>query len=140
MTTVEIAEKEVAAEVRGGVVAHLNLSEAAAAADFYKRALAAEEVARVPADDGKRLLHCHLYINGGSLMLADFFPEHGYSPVPVQGLTLHLQVDDPDPWWERAVQAGMTVTMALEKQFWGDRYGQLRDPYGVTWSIGGRAD
>ena len=131
---------EAAAAVRGGVVAHLNLTDAAGAADFYKKALAAEEAARVPAQDGKRLLHCHLYINGGSLLLADFFEEHGYAPVPAQGYTLHLQVDDPDPWWDRAVQAGMTVVMPLEKQFWGDRYGQLRDPWGVSWSIGGRAD
>src|SRR5688500_1646315 len=58
------------AEVRGGVVAYLNLSNAGSAVDFYKRALAAEEAARIPADDGKRLLHAHLYINGGSVMIS----------------------------------------------------------------------
>lgn len=140
MSTDQLIEKPAPAQVRGGVVAHLNLTNAADAVEFYKRALAAEEAARVPAEDGKRLLHCHLIINEGSLLLADFFTEHGYSPVPPQAFTLHLQVDDPDPWWERAVQAGMKVKMPLEKQFWGDRYGQLSDPFGVDWSIGGPAD
>jgi PhnB protein len=53
------------------------------------------------------------------------------------GFTIHLQVDDADAWWERAVAAGCDVRMPLEDQFWGDRYGSLRDPFDVDWSIGG---
>lgn len=49
---------------------------------------------------------------------------------------MHLQVDDADLWWNRAVEAGATVVLPLETQFWGDRYGQVKDPFGFTWSIG----
>jgi uncharacterized glyoxalase superfamily protein PhnB len=126
--------------VRGGVVPHIVVSDASAATDFYKRAFLAEEVARMPAEDGKRLMHCHLYINGGSLMLCDAFPEYGHPLQPPQSFTLHIHVaDDVDGWWNRAVAAGAEVAMPLEKQFWGDRYGQLRDPFGVIWSVASSA-
>ena len=55
------------------------------------------------------------------------------------GFTIHLQVDDPDAWWDRAVAAGCEIRVKLENQFWGDRYGSLRDPFDVDWSIGGPA-
>jgi len=75
--------------------------------------------------------------NGADVMLADEFPEHGGNlEVGPRGVTLHLAVDDADRWWNRAVEAGATVAMPLEDQFWGDRYGQLRDPFGHSWSIG----
>jgi uncharacterized glyoxalase superfamily protein PhnB len=48
---------------------------------------------------------------------------------------LHLQVDDVDAWWQRAVDAGAEIVLPLQKMFWGDRYGQLRDPFGVLWSM-----
>ena len=51
-------------------------------------------------------------------------------------MTFHLQVEDADAVWEKAVAAGATVIMPLADQFWGDRYGQLRDPFGHKWSIG----
>lgn len=121
--------------VRGGVVPHIVVGDAAAAADFYKRAFAAEEVQRLPAEDGRRLMHCHLYINGGSLMLCDAFPEHGYGLEKPQSFTLHLHVANVDKWWQRALDAGATVAMPLERQFWGDRYGQILDPYGIRWSL-----
>jgi PhnB protein len=128
-----------APEVRGGVVAYLSLSNAAAAADYYAEALGAEEVRREVAQDGRRLLHSHLYINDGSVMLSDFFPEYGHPEEKPQGFILHLQVDDADLWWERATRAGMLVVMPLAVQFWGQRYGQLRDSFGVTWSIASSA-
>jgi PhnB protein len=81
-------------------------------------------------------MHCSMKINGSDLMMSDSFPEYGAPFVPPQGFNLHLQVDKPDFWWKRAVDAGCTVTMPLEKQFWGDIYGQLKDPYGITWAIG----
>jgi PhnB protein len=123
----------------GGVTPHLSVrgGRAAEAIDFYRQAFGAEEVMRHPADDGKRLLHAHLKINGDSLMLADDFPEYsGREAGPPEGVTLHLHVPDADAAWKRAVDAGATVTMELADQFWGDRYGQLQDPFGFTWSIG----
>ncbi len=120
----------------GGVVPHLSVDGAAKASEFYQRAFGARELARIPADDGKRLMHCHLEINGGSLMICDCFPEYGFGPQPSHSYTMHLQVDDVDGWWKRALDAGVEVKMPLEKQFWGDRYGQVEDPFGVRWSMG----
>jgi PhnB protein len=74
-------------------------------------------------------------INGGWIMLSDDFPEMGFAAPAPGGFTLHLQVDDADAWWARALEAGASVKMPLADQFWGDRYGQLRDPFGHLWSI-----
>jgi uncharacterized glyoxalase superfamily protein PhnB len=122
-------------EVLGGVTPYLNVEGAGKAADFYIRAFGATEMARMPPDDKGRTMHIHLYINGGSLMLADFFPEHGHPPVKHQGYDLHLQVDDVEPVWKRAVDAGAEIVMPVERMFWGHRYGVLRDPFGVRWSV-----
>ncbi len=119
-----------------GVVPHISVDGAAQASDYYQRAFAARELARIPAQDGKRLIHCHLEINGGSLMLNDHLPEYGSGPQPSHNYTMHLQVEDVDAWWARALEAGAEIKMPLEVQFWGDRYGQLRDPFGVQWSLG----
>jgi len=80
-------------------------------------------------------MHVHLYINGSSLMLSDAYPEHGHPFKTHQGFSLQLVVDDIDSWWERAVAAGVEVVMPVERMFWGDRYGQLRDPFGVLWAM-----
>ena len=124
----------------GGVTPHLTIPSRGgqAASEFYQRAFAATELTRSLAEDGERLMHAHLRINGASLMLADEFPEWtGEADIQPKGVTLHLQVDDPDEWWTRALIAGAVPVMPLEDQFWGDRYGQVRDPFGHTWSIGG---
>jgi PhnB protein len=124
-----------------GLTPHITISDArgSIAVDFYKAAFGAEEHARMLADDGKRLMHCHLIINGGSLMINDDFPEYrGPADVgsgPPLGVTLHLQVDDADAWFARAVAAGAAATMPLEDMFWGDRYGQVSDPFGYRWAI-----
>ncbi|HWT51307.1 MAG TPA: glyoxalase/bleomycin resistance/extradiol dioxygenase family protein [Caulobacter sp.] len=119
-----------------GVVAYINLEGAAEASDLYQRALGARELVRMPYKDGDpRVMHCCLEINGGHLMLSDFFPEHGFSPVVPQGYTLHLQVPDVDAAWARAVEAGFEVVMPIQLMFWGDRYGQLKDRFGVSWSL-----
>lgn len=121
----------------GGLTPYITVRGAKDAAKFYKRAFGAEELRRQDADDGKRLIHCHLRINGSDLMMSDEFPEHGASlGEGPRGVTLHLQVDDADKWWKRAVDAGATVRMPIGDQFWGDRYGQLTDPFGHSWSIG----
>jgi len=121
-----------------GVIPHLNVVGAAKAAEFYQRAFGAQELMRLPAQDGERLMHCALVINGGSLFLCDCFPEmgHGYEHQPSSSFTMHLQVDDIDAWFDRAVQAGAEVLEPVSLMFWGDRYGRLRDPFGVCWSMG----
>jgi len=120
-----------------GVTPYLTVRGASAAAEFYTRAFGAEELGRVPAGDGTRLLHCCLRINEGIVMLSDEFPEQGFGlgDGPA-GVTLHLQVNDADAWFTDAVEAGATVRMPLADQFWGDRYGQVTDPFGHVWSIG----
>lgn len=123
-------------EVLGGVVPYLNVDGAFKAAEFYKKAFGATEVFAMPADEKGRTMHIHLYVNGGSLMLCDAYPEHGHPHQPAQGYTLHMKPDDIDAAWKRAVDAGAEITLPLQKMFWGDRYGQLRDPFGVMWSMG----
>jgi PhnB protein len=123
----------------GGITAHLTIRDgkAADAIAFYAKAFGAEEIGRHMADDGKRIMHAHLKLNGGSLMLNDDFPEfgHGEAGAPA-GITLHLQVPDADAAWNKATGAGAEVRFPLADQFWGDRYGQVKDPFGFTWSIG----
>ena len=123
----------------GGVTPHLTIRgrRAAEAIDFYTAAFGARELHRAPSEDG-RVLHCHLVINGGSVMLNDDFPDYkgGQETGAPQAVTLHLQVEDADAAWNRAVAAGATVVFPLEDQFWGDRYGQVEDPFGHRWSIG----
>ncbi len=119
-----------------GVVPYINLDGAAAAAQFYSKAFDAEILVQLPAEDGKRLMHCCLKINGGHVMISDCFPEHGVTYQRSNSYTMHLQVDDIDAWFKRAVEAGAEVVMPVELMFWGDRYGQVRDPFGISWSMG----
>lgn len=122
-------------EVKGGVVAYLQLSNASEASAFYQKAFGATEVFRVPVDEKGRTMHIHLYVNGGSLMLSDAYPEYGHPLQAPQGYSLNVQVDDIDAWWQRALAAGAEVLMPISEMFWGARYGQVRDPYGVTWAF-----
>jgi PhnB protein len=123
---------------------HVCVSNAAAAIDFYKKAFNAQELARHEAPDGKRIMHAALQVNGGTLMLSDDFPEYrgGKSSTPEayggSPIVLHLQVSDADALWNQALAAGAKVSMPLADQFWGDRYGQVTDPFGLTWSIGAK--
>jgi PhnB protein len=122
----------------GGVTPHLTIREgkAADAIAFYAKAFGAQEVGRHMADDGKRIMHAHLKINGGALMLNDEFPEFMSAPsTPPGSLVLHLQVPDADAAWQKATAAGAQVRFEMKDQFWGDRYGQVQDPFGFTWSI-----
>ena len=124
-----------------GLTPHIAIADGRAgeAIDFYAKAFAATELLRMPAEDGKRLMHAHLHINGASLMMHDEFPEYvdpaDHDIGPPSGVVLHLQVDDADAWFARAVAAGASVVMPLENMFWGDRYGQVKDPFGHKWSI-----
>ena len=116
---------------------HLVCRDAAAAIDFYGRAFGAIELFRLPMPNG-RLMHACVRIGDSQLFLFDEMPEHGaHSPQTLKGtpVTLHLQVEDADAVFARAVQAGATVGMPLADMFWGDRYGQVVDPFGHHWSI-----
>ena len=131
----EVKQQGLQAEVRGGLTAYLQVDGAAKASDFYQRAFGATEAARHPLDGKGRTMHVHLYVNGSSLMLGDAYPEYGHPLQAPQAFNLTLQVDDIDAWWSRAVAAGATVVMPVQEMFWGARYGQLRDPFGVLWSM-----
>ena len=122
-------------ETKGGVIAYLAIDGALKAADFYKRAFAAEEAAAYPPDEQGRTMHVHLYINGSSVMLGDFYPEHGHAKEAPQAFTMQLVVDDIHKWFDRAVAAGCESVMPPQKMFWGDTWGQVKDPFGVTWAF-----
>ena len=116
---------------------HLVCRDAAAAIDFYGRAFGAIELFRLPGPDG-RLIHACVRIGDSQLFLVDEMPEHGaHSPQTLKGtpVTIHLQVEDADAAFARAMRAGAMVTMPLADMFWGDRYGQVVDPFGHHWSI-----
>ena len=121
-------------QMLGGIVPHILVSDANAASQFYQRAFGAVEVSRMPAEDGKRLMHCHVQFNGGSLA----FMDASLNPTAagdLAGLDIILPVDDIHAWWDRAIAAGAKPLMAPQKMFWGDLYGQLQDPFGVRWSL-----
>ncbi|MGD0788314.1 MAG: VOC family protein [Terracidiphilus sp.] len=117
------------------------VSNAAAAIDFYKSAFGAVELVRHPAPGTAKLFHAHLVIHGGHLMMGDDFSSTmgGKSETPEalggSPVTFHLFVGDADAVWAQAVAAGAEVTMPLADQFWGERFGQLRDPFGHKWAI-----
>lgn len=135
-TTTQTIENP-APKVLGGLVAYLQVDGAMKAADFYAKAFGAETVFNVPVDEQGRTMHVHLYVNGSSLMLCDAYPEHGHPHEPAQGYTMQLLLDnaDIDAWWKRAVDAGCEVGVPLDVMFWGDRWGQLKDPFGVVWAM-----
>jgi len=124
-------------QVLGGLTPYLQLDGALKAAAFYGKAFGAEQVFAYPPDEKGRTMHVHLHVNGSSLMLSDAFPEHGHPHRPVQGCTmqLHLNNGNIERWWQRAVDAGCEVAVPLDVMFWGDRWGLLRDPFGVEWGM-----
>ena len=124
------------------VTPHLVINGATAYIDFLKRAFSAVEVARSPGPNGK-LMHVEMRIGDSVLMFADDFgPEFGMPPL-AQGrmpFHLHLYVPDADATWNQAVAAGCQVAMPIADQFWGDRYGHVMDPFGVSWAIATRKE
>ena len=119
------------------VTPHLVCEGAARAIDFYRQAFGAVEIDRMPGPGGK-IMHASLRIGDSMLMLCDDFPEYGSrGPLALQGsaVVIHLYVPDADAVWERALTAGGKPLMPLDDAFWGDRYGQLVDPFGHRWAI-----
>jgi PhnB protein len=121
----------------GSLTPHLVCRGAAAAIDFYSKAFGAEEMFRLPDKQGK-LMHASVGINGSAVMLMDEYLDYGgTSPQQLGGtaVVLHLMVPDVDAAFDRAIAAGATVIMPVADMFWGDRYGQLQDPFGHRWSL-----
>jgi len=119
------------------VTPHLVCAGAGAAIDFYKKAFGAAETARIPGPGGK-LIHASIRIGDSTVMLVDEMPEWGsLGPKALKGtpVVIHLYVDDVDAFTARAVAAGAKVTMPVADMFWGDRYGQIEDPFGHRWSV-----
>jgi PhnB protein len=119
-----------------GVIPYIAMDgRAGEAVAFYARAFDARDLGQLPdQDDPKKLMHCQLEINGGMFMMSDMRGP-GEPALKQQGFHLQLVVQDGDLWWNRAVEAGCTVEMPFEKMFWGDRWGLLTDPFGLTWAI-----
>jgi PhnB protein len=123
------------------VTPYLAINDAAAAIDWYKEAFGARELSRMPAPGG-RLMHAEIMIGDSRVMLSDVFPgSDSKDPKTLGGNStyLHLIQRNIDRLWQRAVAAGARVTMPLENQFWGDRYGKLEDPFGHSWGLSYKA-
>jgi len=120
------------------VFAYLRLRDGAAAIDFYGRAFGAREKFRL-TEPGGRIGHAELELGGTTIMLSDEYPEFGIrGPASIGGtsFTIHLHVDDADALIRRAVEAGATLIRPASDQFYGERSGTVRDPFGHEWNIG----
>lgn len=123
-----------------GLIPHLVCSPCADAIEFYKQAFGAEEISRMLAPDGQRIMHAELRISGLPLFVVDDFPEFcgkSNNPIALGGtpVTIHRYVEDCDAAVARAVDAGAKANMPVSDMFWGDRYGSVTDPFGHTWSL-----
>jgi PhnB protein len=119
------------------ITPHLTLRDAKKAIEFYKKAFGAIEQGVMTTPDGK-VMHAQLRIGDSPIMLNDESPEWGnLSPLSTSGagFTIHLYVEKVDDVFNQAVKAGASASMPVMDMFWGDRYGQLKDPYGYTWSV-----
>jgi PhnB protein len=119
------------------ITPHIVVRDGARAAEWYAEALGAQERSRVPLPDG-RLMSVELWFRDSPVMVADEFPEMGVlSPLSIGGTStvLNLRTDDVDALWERALAAGAEVLHPLADAFWGDRHGQITDPFGHRWGL-----
>lgn len=120
------------------VYPYLRVHSAAEAIEFYARAFGAAEVFRLTEPSG-RIGHAEIRIGPATLMLSDEYPEHGIKGPRALGGTsfsIHLHVDNVDEMFEQAVRAGASVVRPLEDQFYGERTGTVRDPFGHEWLLG----
>jgi len=121
---------------------YLRVHNSAEAIDFYARAFGAKELFRLTEPTG-RIGHAEIKIGPATLMLSDEYPEHGVrGPRSLGGTTfsIHLHVGDVDSAFEQAVSAGATVVRPLQNQFYGERSGTVRDPFGHEWLLGGHLE
>ena len=122
----------------GSIVVQLVVRDAAAAAEFYRRAFDADELFRHQWQDDPRVFHCELLIGSGRVMLQDEFPDRRLvAPTTLGGspTTIHLYVPDVDTVYQRAVKAGGTTLSEPKDQFYGERSGGVRDVCGNHWYI-----
>jgi PhnB protein len=119
------------------ITPHLVIRDCSKAIEFYKQAFGAEVKGVHHTPEGK-VMHALLKIGDSNLMMADEFPGFGSKGPQTLGgspVVLNLYVDGVDRLFNQAVSAGATVTMPLANQFWGDRYGQVVDPFGHHWAL-----
>jgi PhnB protein len=119
------------------ITPHIVVGDAERAVAFYSEAFGAEEIERIPIPDG-RLMSVQLRVRDAVLHLADEFPDMGVLAPPSVGGTpvvLALEVDDAEAAFARAISAGATARQPVQEMFWGDRHGQLEDPFGHRWNI-----
>lgn len=124
------------------VYPYLRVRDADAAIRFYQDAFGASELFRLQ-EPGGRIGHAEVRIGPSTVMLSDEYPEHGIKGPQTLGGTsfsLHVHVDDVDAAFQRAVQAGATVVRPLANQFYGERSGTVRDPFGHEWLLGGHIE
>lgn len=116
---------------------HIVVPDGAEAIEFYKKAFGATEQVRHMSPDGQKVMYGQVKIGNSILMLGSEFPPNCLSPKSRGGSSvfLHIYTENADAAFDRAVQAGCKVNMPVSDTFWGDRYGQLEDPYGHQWSI-----
>ena len=125
------------------VTPHLVVRDAPKMIEFYKKAFGAIELNRAPGPDGKTILHAAIKIGDSIVFLNDEFPDFGaLSPLATKStsVTIHLYVEDADKQFQQALAAGAEVVMPIADQFWGDRYGIVKDPSGHQWSIGSHTE
>jgi uncharacterized glyoxalase superfamily protein PhnB len=120
------------------ISAHIVVQDAGRAATFYREAFGAEELERIPTPDG-RIMSLQLRVAGSVLHVADEFPEMGVLAPPSIGghsrSSLRSTSPTPTPSFARAVTAGAEVRQPVQDMFWGDRHGQIEDPFGHRWNI-----
>ena len=124
------------------ITPHLNVKGAAQFIDFVKAAFGADELSRSPGPGGK-LMHALLKIGDSMLMVADDFGAEFHLPPMAEGrlpLVITLYVLDADATWAQALAAGCEVLYPIADQFWGDRYGQVKDPFGLVWAISSKKE
>jgi PhnB protein len=117
---------------------HLSYKDATKAMEFYKKAFGAEQHGPImPGPGGKGVMHAELRVGDTIFFLADDSMGRGTTVEGGQAKAFvpHLAVENVDAAWKRAVDAGCKVTMPIENMFWGDRYGQVEDPFGLTWAL-----
>jgi PhnB protein len=119
------------------VTPHLVVRDAAHASEWYERALGARIGRRIPVPDG-RFMQIELVFGDSQVMIADEFPEFGaVSPLTLGGTygALTIETDAIDELWQRALEAGAEVHSPLQDAFWGERHGQIVDPFGHRWGL-----
>jgi uncharacterized glyoxalase superfamily protein PhnB len=124
------------------VYAYLRLHDTKAAIDFYARAFGARELFRLVEPSG-RVGHAEIKIGAVTLMLSDEYPEYdirGPRSIGGTSVSIHIHASDVDRLFEQAVAAGATVVMPLQNQFYGERSGKVRDPFGHEWLLGGHIE